>query len=34
MRDFFESIVDADGWFLRVELSIDVADEKRAFSDS
>ena len=33
MGDFFESVVDADGGFLRVVLSIDVAKQECAFAD-
>jgi hypothetical protein len=34
MTDFLEAIVDTDGRFLRVELPIDVPDEKGTLANS
>ena len=34
MSDLFESIINTDGWFLRVELSINITNQKCTFSNS
>lgn len=34
MSDFFKTVVDPDGGFLRVELPVDITDEKGAFAHS
>ena len=34
MTDFFEAVVDANGGFLRIELSVNIADEESTFPNS